>query len=833
MLAAPVLAAGQDRRLSVRVEDPSGATIPRAHVIVLSGSELVAETSADASGLATVALGRATSVKVVASASGFDPGEIEATIPLPTLHSTAVVVLSLARVETDVLVVGTPEEAGSLNTALSPAELAELPDDPEEMQRLLEEIAGPGATFQVDGFRGGRLPPRDQIARVVIRRDAYSAEFHQIGQGRVDISTRPGLDRWRGNAGLTLRPSAWSAHNALARDAESGTLTRLSGFAGGPIVRKRLSFTAEVEGTGSEEIRGISALTPDGPRVEALIVPFDNRDVTVRTEGLLTERTLVRASYRRSAAERDNQGISELDLPERGYRREELEQWARLSIEGGVRRPYHARVQWEENTLETVPATRARTLVVQNAFRSGGAIIEGRDRERMFDLDTMVTLATRPVTLRAGAQATSIRYLQGQLRNTLGTYTFTDLTAYTLGLPSTFTQRQRAQVLAFHVGQSAVFTQAEFTRGSWSLGAGLRHEWQSSVSDGSAFAPRLGVSRSFRRDRTSLRAGYGWFYAWMPVRVVEESRRLGAESIEEEVIIRFPGYPDPFADGVREGHREPPTLLTLAAGASLPRWKRASAGVEHRLRDGLRLRSDVYHQRTNQDFRAVDLNAPIDRARPDPALGRVILVDSIGRVQQTGWNVELSANLGRVFANVRYSWMLMKNDADDVLTPPPDGRTFSTEWARARGDVPHRLTWNVGGPIGTWGLSASMYGRVQAGTPYTITTGFDDNADAVFSDRPDGVGRNTLRGDAIVSADLRLTWTVPSARPAEQRGPDGGRGGPGGRSNRRFETFLSVNNLFNTVNYGSYVGVLTSPYFERPTSALTARRLEVGWRIRF
>ena len=96
----------------------------------------------------------------------------------------------------------TGEEAGGLTETLSQAEIDQLPDDPDELQRMLEEIAGPGATIRVDGFTGGRLPTRDQIARIVVRRDAYSAEFHQVGQGRVEIATRPGVDRWRGNAGL-------------------------------------------------------------------------------------------------------------------------------------------------------------------------------------------------------------------------------------------------------------------------------------------------------------------------------------------------------------------------------------------------------------------------------------------------------------------------------------------------------------------------------------------------------------------------------------------------------------------------------------------------------
>ena len=59
------VASAQDHRLSVRVEDPSGATIPNASIIVLSGSDLLTEQNADGKGIATINVGSATAVKQV------------------------------------------------------------------------------------------------------------------------------------------------------------------------------------------------------------------------------------------------------------------------------------------------------------------------------------------------------------------------------------------------------------------------------------------------------------------------------------------------------------------------------------------------------------------------------------------------------------------------------------------------------------------------------------------------------------------------------------------------------------------------------------------------
>ena len=831
----------QDRRLTVRVEDPSGATIPGASIIALADSDVVAEINADGRGLATLPIRSAQNLKLIITATGFATQELEVTVPARINNHSVTVALKLANIETDVLVSATEQtEAGGLTETLSQAEIDQLPDDAEELQRMLEEIAGPGATIRVDGFSGGRLPTRDQIARIVVRRDAFSAEFHDVGRGRVEIATRPGVDRWRGNAGLNLRPSGLSARNAAAAaGSKAGTMLRMNAFAAGPLVRNRVSFSATIDGSSSEDTRGISALTLEGPLVATLTQPIDNRSIEVRTEGLLTPRTLFRASYERNRSERGNQGISELDFPERGYTSESIGHELRFSLEGGQRRPFHMRLQMDQNRNEAIPDTVARTIVVQSAMRQGGASVTGVNRGRSVMGDTMFTLVARPYTLRVGTLINYDSNEQGQLRNSLGTFTFTDLASFAAGLPATFTQRRGAQPLTVGVTQAATFAQAEFMKWRWNFGAGLRYELQSGIADRGAFAPRLGASRSIGRNTTNIRLGYGWFYDWMPVRVEEETIRLAQGSTEEEVIIQNPSYPDPYGAGTLSTRRDPPTRLTLAERAELPRWQRASAGINHQLRQGMRVNIDAFYESTRNEFRSLDLNAPLFGVRPDPTFGRVLLVQSIGRGRRAGVNVDLSYSPRQgMFSNVRYGFSNNMDDADDEFTPPATG-DFATEWARTR-EARHRVNWNIGIPVRRLGLSWSLNGRWTSGGYYNLTTGRDDNGDAIFNDRPVGVARNALQATHTTATDMRVSWTIPSARPNGnvnfQRGPGGGGPrGPGGpqQSQRRFEVYLWASNLFNRVNRSGYVGVQTSPLFMQATSAQAARRIEMGWRFSF
>jgi hypothetical protein len=330
----------------------------------------------------------------------------------------------------------------------------------------------------------------------------------------------------------------------------------------------------------------------------------------------------------------------------------------------------------------------------------------------------------------------------------------------------------------------------------------------------------------------------------MPTRIEEETIRLARGSTEQEIIILDPGYPDPYGQGLATTEQEPPTQLVLADTAELPRFARASVGVDHQLRPGWRIGLDGFYQQSSNEFRAIDLNAPVNGVRPNAEFGRMLLVQSVGRFTRAGVNVDLSIRPGGlIYTNLRYAYSRTLNDANDALTPPPLG-TFDTEWGPARGESRHRFNWNVGVPIGpeAWGFNASVNSRFESGEAYNVTTGEDENGDALFNDRPAGERRNSRRGAMTAQTNLRLSWRIASRAVsgdrtlAAQRGPGGPRGarGPGGgQGEKRLEMYLSVQNLFNRVNYGSYVGVLTSPFFGTATSAQAARRMELGWRFSF
>ena len=100
---------------------------------------------------------------------------------------------------------------------LTQDQIDSLPDDPDEMAEELARMAGPGAQIFVNGFRGGRLPPKDQIQQIRFHTNSFSAEYHEAGMIRVEVITKPGMGGWRGHTNFGFRDESLNATQRLRR----------------------------------------------------------------------------------------------------------------------------------------------------------------------------------------------------------------------------------------------------------------------------------------------------------------------------------------------------------------------------------------------------------------------------------------------------------------------------------------------------------------------------------------------------------------------------------------------------------------------------------------
>jgi len=279
-------------------------------------------------------------------------------------------------------------------------------------------------------------------------------------------------------------------------------------------------------------------------------------------------------------------------------------------------------------------------------------------------------------------------------------------------------------------------------------------------------------------------------------------------------------------------------------------------------------------------LRTRNANAPLPDSpnlRPQPAQGPILEYESAGRSQRHEFVVALQGDLSNKLSFYSsYRLAFAHSDTDSPNTAPANSYDLSTEFGRAETDQRHQFYFEayVGLP---WGLQLSPNIYIASGGPFNITTGNDDNADTLFTDRPafanasdpraiitrfgvfnphpqSGdmiIPRNFGRGPGEVSVDLNLSKTFTfgassngtveegkgesSVRaPGQSSGHGSFRFARGLRDRHYSLTFsMDAYNLLNHTNFGEFNGVITSPLFGRANRADKPRRINLGVRFVF
>lgn len=209
LCAACAFAQAGAATLKGQVTDPSGAAIPNATVTVSGTSAQPRRAQTDAQGTYTITGLPPGAYTIRVEAKGFNPFEAEAMQVNAGAATTLNVPLGVAMetqsvtVSTDTNTVSTDPSQNVGQLVLKGADLEQLSDDPDDMAADLQALAGPaagpnGGQIYIDGFTGGQLPPKSAIREVRINSNPFSAEYDRLGFGRIEILTKPGSDRFRG-----------------------------------------------------------------------------------------------------------------------------------------------------------------------------------------------------------------------------------------------------------------------------------------------------------------------------------------------------------------------------------------------------------------------------------------------------------------------------------------------------------------------------------------------------------------------------------------------------------------------------------------------------------
>lgn len=871
MIAPPAVAqvvqgSGVGSSLRVTVLDQTEAALVIAQVTIVDSRGVEQTKAVDDRGLAVFEGLNAGNYQVRASADSFRP--IVTSVNVRRGENRTTLRLAVATIEQSVVVQdqsAADRRDNGFTQTLTQDQIDALPDDPDEMADELMRMAGPGAQIFVNGFRGARLPPKDQIQQIRFHTNSFSAEYHEAGMIRVEVITKPGMGGWRGASNFGFRDESLNATPAFATEKGPEQMRRYMLNFQGPIVKGRTGLTMSFDGNNSYESKTIVAQAPAGQPVNGLAtVPTTAMNFNARVEHLVGPTSQLQLEYTRRQNDRKNLGVGDFDLPERAFAVNNSTDTFRVRSTNVIGKKVFSELRFSviDSTLTNTPQSLAPTVRVNDAFNSGGAGIAGGRHAREIELAQNFDFSVgRKHSMRAGVLLEAGWWDSDQRSNATGTYVFTSIDAYNLGRPSTYSIRVGNPLVEYNQLKAGWYLQDDFRPAkTFQASVGVRQELQTQVDSKWNLAPR-GAFTWNASKKTTVRGGYGLFYDWYDSALYEQTIRVDGEH-QVDVIVQNPAYPV-----VEGGGNRLPASLIRAASLDQPLVQQASIGFDRPLAAWADMRADYMWTHGTNTLRSVNVNAPINGVRPNPAAGNITEIQSTGKRTQDRVTVALNARYipRRMVGMVMYQYANSRNFADSATSLPSDSLHPDADWGPSAQDVRHRLFINFNTPL--WnGVRVGLNLQGASALPYTITTGLDNNGDTVFNDRPAGVSRNSARGAAQWTTNIRINKSIglggqrsgppnmplpPGMPPGggnngalNQRvgagpGPGGGGDGPqmvvmeGGNTKYRLDIYANIQNAFNNVNYNAFIGNQLSTFFGQATSAAPPRRIEVGFSLGF
>jgi hypothetical protein len=335
-------------------------------------------------------------------------------------------------------------QGAAFSTVLTREQIDALPDDPDEMEAALKAMAPPGAP-SVDGFSGGKLPPKSQIRSIRMpRMDMMAAQNHGGlgGAMHIDIMTQPGQGPLRGGIDFTFRDDALNARNPFAVQKGDERLQRYGATFAGTIRPNRSSFSLhraedgaarhrQPAGSGARQhARGTGAAADGTLAIHGRFDQAINKDHALRI------------GFNRTGTERRNQGIGGFDLPERAFERDERhrsaglrERTARTPFLHGVA-PAGALVGHREQ-LRHRGTDDPRARFFHEWRRAAG----GRQHSVQFEAASDLDYVRGRHSMRVGMLVEGGRYHSDSSSNYLGTWTFSSMADYLAGRPMNYSRR--------------------------------------------------------------------------------------------------------------------------------------------------------------------------------------------------------------------------------------------------------------------------------------------------------------------------------------------------------------------------------------------------------
>ncbi|MGI9073212.1 MAG: carboxypeptidase regulatory-like domain-containing protein [Bryobacteraceae bacterium] len=563
--------------------------------------------------------------------------------------------------------VGTDPSNNASALVLRQEDLDALPDDPDDLQADLQALAGPsagpgGSQIFIDGFTGGRLPPKETIREIRINSNPFSAEFDKLGYGRIQIFTKPGTDKFHGQGYYNISDDVWNSRNPFLSVNPPFRTQLFGGNFSGPLGQHASLFIdAERRNIDDNGIINATIAAPDFlsflPAQTFYPTPQRRTTVSPRIDYQLNANNTLSFRYAYRDNSRPLTGVGSFNLPGNGYSLSDIEQTVQV-VETSVLGPHavnETHFQYERDDQSQKSQSTTPQLNVANSFVSGGSGYSSPtfgstwDSTNDYEFQNYTTLIYGAHSIKAGLRIRagtiddySPKNFNG-VYSFLGTSTMTSIQQYLTTEQLLNTGYSSAQVTAMGYGPSK-FTMSSghpyvgvsqldfgpFVQDDWrvrpnfTLSLGARWEAQTNISDKNDWAPRIAFAWSpdskgaNGRSKTVIRGGWGMFYdRFDSTNVLTAYRYNGLNQIN--YLLENPTVYD-------SAFSTTPPLSNLQISNTAQRYQIDShlhapylmqtvLGVERQVFSHTTLTVNFMNARGVHELRTVNINAPL----PTPA----------------------------------------------------------------------------------------------------------------------------------------------------------------------------------------------------------------------
>ncbi len=661
-------------------------------------------------------------------------------------------------------------------------------DNDEIFQQQLAAIVGTDAInpaqLYVDGFSGGRIPPKRALREVRINQNPLSTQFDRFGLDRIEVFTKPGLTAFHGDFSVEFNNQDLNAKNPFAATAQPAYHTVIEdGSVTGPL-NSKTSFFLAGNRTDHQNQSIVNAVVLDSdnlptPFSQAVPNPQNSNTWSVRLDRQLTPSDVFVARYEFFSSDVRNGSLTALVLPSEATNFSLTTQ----SIQAGdthiisTKAVSETRFQYTRNRSRRDPVDTSAAIVVQGYFRGGGNPNQAfHDSDDRFEFQQYFSKSAGKHLLRFGGRYRVDREANLASAGFNGQYIFPDLSTYAItvagaqqGLSGTAIRAMGGGASQFNVSlgnPSAAIVSGDlgiYAEDTWqihknlSLIAGMRFESQFAVPDHFDPAPRVGVGWAIQRkkDKTPLlvlRPGFGIFYDRIGQRDLLQSVRQNG--VTEQLY--FVSNPDFYPAVPTQGTLGNPSFAPLSTyQPSVTRVNSSlrtaydlvgTISVEHSFGRFGSLSATYSALKGVHQYLTRNANAPLPGTydSADPASGsrplgvekNIYEYESSGNANRRFFSLNFSAYPTRkLFLSGYYAAQRFLTDSEGASASVTNSYNVHADYGRSGIDLEKHFVlasqWQL--PFNFNFVSLLNY---HTGLPYNITIGDDLNGDTFFNERP-------------------------------------------------------------------------------------------------